>query len=63
MFRNTDVVAHEIKYITTQNINSQNIDNELLLCLSFSDRRAYIIEENKNECLRFALTENNRFLI
>ena len=37
MFRNTDVVAHEIKYITTQNINSQNIDNELLLCLSFSD--------------------------
>ena len=30
------------------------------LCLSFSDVDVYIIEENKNICLTFALTENNR---
>ena len=41
--------ALEIKYITKQNINNQNIDNELPLCFSFSDVDAYIIEENKNK--------------
>ena len=59
--KNTNVVAHEIKYITTQNINNQNIDNEIPLCLSFSDVDAYIIEENKY--LIFALTENNRKML
>ena len=58
--RNTDVVAHEIKYISTQNINNQNMNTELPLCLSFSDVRAYIIEENKNRYFAFALTKNNR---
>ena len=32
--RNTDVVILEIKYIMTQNINNQNIDNAVPLCLS-----------------------------
>ena len=57
---NTDVVIHEIKYIVTQNIDNQNIDLELPLCIGFSDVRVYIIEENENKYLIFALTENNR---
>ena len=68
--KNTDVVyvmyfvyAHEIKYIITQNIDNQNIDNELPLCLSFNDIDAYIIEENKNKYLIFALAKNNRKLL
>ena len=44
--KNTDVAAHEIKYIITQNIDNQNIDTELPLCLSFRNVDAYIIEEN-----------------
>ena len=55
--KNTDIVAHEIKFITKQNIADQYINNELPLC--FSDIRAYIIEENKDKYLVFALTENN----
>ena len=47
--KNTGIVAHEVKYITTQNINNKNIDNELPLCLSFTDVDAYIIEKNKNK--------------
>ena len=51
-----------------QSINNQNIDNEIPLCLSFSDVDAYIIECNSNEynsteCngkYLFALTENNK---
>ena len=39
---------------TKQNIADQYIDNELPLCFSFSDIKAYIIEEN------IALTENNK---
>ena len=58
--KNTNSVAHEIKYIITQNIDNENIDNELLFCLSFNDIDAYIIEENENKYLIFALTENNR---
>ena len=58
--KNTDVVAHEIKYIITQNIDNQNIDNQLPLCLSFNDIDACIIEENKNKYLIFVLTENNK---
>ena len=57
--KNTYVVAHEIKYIITQNIDNQNIDNELPLRLSFINVDAYIIEENENKYLIFALTENN----
>ena len=49
--KNTDVVPNEIKYITTQNTDNQNINNELPLCISFSDVRAYIIEENKDKSL------------
>ena len=55
--KNTDVVTHEIKYIIMQNVDGQNIDNELPLCLNFSNIDAYIIEENKNKYLIFALTE------
>ena len=47
--KNTDADVHEIKYITTQNVNNQNFDNELPLFPSFSNVRAYIIEENKNK--------------
>ena len=51
-----------------QSINYQNIDNEVPLCLSFSNVDAYIIEENENEnknesenrYLIFPLTENNK---
>ena len=58
--KNTDVVIYEIKYITTQSINNQDIDNEVLLCLSFTDVDACIIEDNENKYLRFALTGNNK---
>ena len=33
--KNTDIVAHEIKYITKQNIADQYIDKELPLCFIF----------------------------
>ena len=58
--KNTDIDAHKIKYIITQNINNQNNDNGLPLCFSFSNVDTYIIEENKNKYLIFALTENNK---
>ena len=61
--KNTDVVAHEIKYITTKNINNQNVDNEHPLCISFYNVDAYVIKENENEYLIFALTENNRKIL
>ena len=60
---NTDVVSHEIKYIIMQNIDNQNIDNELPLCLSFNDTDSYIIEENKNKYLIFVLKENNKKML
>ena len=43
-----------------QNINNQNIDKEVPLCLSFSNADAYIIEESRNKFLNLALTENNK---
>ena len=43
-----------------QSINNQNIDREVPLSLSFSNVDAYIIEENENKYLIFALTENNK---
>ena len=43
-----------------QNINNQNIDKEVPLCLSLSDIYAYIIEENENKYLILDLTENNK---
>ena len=46
--KNTDAFVYEIKYITMQSINNQNIDGEIPLCLVFSDVDAYIIEENEN---------------
>ena len=58
--KNTDVVPHETKYIITQNIDNQNIDNELPLCLSFNVIDAYLIEGNENKYLIFSLTENNK---
>ena len=58
--KNTDAVIYEIKYIMIQSINNQNIDRGIPLCLSFSDIEAYIIEENENKYLVFALTENNK---
>ena len=45
--KNTGAVIYEIKCITMQSINIQNIDRGIPLCLSFSDVDAYIIEENK----------------
>ena len=61
--KNTNVVIHEIKYIITQNIDDQNIDNELPLCISFTDVDAYIIEENENKYLIFAFTENKKKML
>ena len=43
-----------------QSINNQNIDKKVPLCLIFSDVDAYIIEENENKYLIFALAENNK---
>ena len=43
-----------------KNIINQTIENELSLCLNFSDVNAYIIEENENKYLIIALTKNNR---
>ena len=43
-----------------QSINNQNIDKGILLCFSFSDVDAYIIEENENKYLIFVLTEKNK---
>ena len=43
-----------------QSINNQNIDREVPRSLSFSNVDAYIIEENENKYLIFALTENNK---
>ena len=58
--KNTDAVAYEIKHITMQRLNNQNIDRGILLRISFSDADAYITEENENKYLIFTLTENNR---
>ena len=58
--RNTDFVIYEIKYIMMQSSNNKNIDRETPLCLSFYNVDTYIIEENENKYLIFALTENNR---
>ena len=43
-----------------KSVNNQNIDRGIPLCLSFSDVDAYIIEENENEYLIFALTEHKK---
>ena len=43
-----------------RSINNRNIDRGIPLCLSFSDVDAYILEENENKYLVFALTENNK---
>ena len=43
-----------------QSIKNQNIARGISLCLNFSDVDAYIIEENQNKYLIFALTEDNK---
>ena len=58
--KNINAVIYGIKYIMMQSINSQNRDRGIPLCLSFSNVDAYIIEENENKYLIFALTENNK---
>ena len=58
--KNTDVVMYEIKYIMMQSVNSQNIDREIPLCLSFNNVDVYIIEENEDKYLILTLTENNK---
>ena len=58
--KNTDDVIYKIKNITMESINNQSIDREVPLCFSFSNVDAYIIEENENKYLIFALTENNK---
>ena len=60
LHKNTGIIIHEVKYIILENINNQNIDIEVLLCLSFSNADAYIIKESENEFLILALTENNK---
>ena len=46
-----------------QSINNQNIERLIPLCLSFNNVDAYIIEENKNKYLIFALTENTKNML
>ena len=58
--KTTDAFVYKIKYITMQSINNQNIDKKIPLCLSFSDVDAYIIGENENKYLIFALAQNNK---
>ena len=58
--KNTNTVSYEIKYVTMQNIDGQNIGEEVPLCLRFTDVDAYFIEENENKYLLFALTEHNK---
>ena len=53
--KDTHVVIYSIKYIMMEIINS-----EIPLCLRFSDVDAYIIEENGNKYLIFALTKKNK---
>ena len=60
MYKNTDVAAHEIKYIIAQSNDNQNIDNEVPLCLSFNGVDAYLMEGNENNYLIFVLTEKNK---
>ena len=57
---NNDAFVYEIKYTTMESIHNQNIDKENPLFLNFRDVDAYIIEENENKYLIFALTENNK---
>ena len=61
--KNTDAVIYEIRYITMQSFNNENIYGGIPLCLSFSDVDAYIIDENENKYLIFALTENNKNML
>ena len=58
--KKTDFFVYDVKYITMQSINNQNIDKEVPRCLSLSDIYAYIIEENENKYLILGLTENNK---
>ena len=58
-----DAVSYEIKYITMQSINNQNIDKEVPLYLSFSDVGVYIIAKNENKYLVFTLIENNKEML
>ena len=58
--KNTDTVINEIKYITMQSINNQNIDKEIPFCFSFTDVDVYIIEKNENKYLTFFVTEYNK---
>ena len=58
--KNTNTISYEIKYVTMQNINGQNIGEEVPLCLRFTDVDAYFIEENEKKYLLFALTEHNK---
>ena len=46
-----------------QSINNHNVDREILLRLIFSDVDTYIIGENKNKYIIFALTENNKIVL
>ena len=43
-----------------ESINNQNIYSQNPLCLSFSDKDAYIIEESRDKYLFFALTKKNK---
>ena len=51
-----EMVIYELKYITMQIINNQNIDREI----PRGDVDTYVIEENENKYLIFALTESNK---
>ena len=54
--KNANAVIYEIKYTMMKRVNNQNIDRGIPRCLCFSDVDAYIIEENENKYLIFALT-------
>ena len=59
--KNTDAFVYADVFARyEQKVYESEIDREIPLCLSFSDVGAYIIKENENKYLIFALTENNK---
>ena len=45
-YKNTGAVVYSIKYVMMKSINNQNIDNENILSLIFSDLDGHIIEKS-----------------
>ena len=61
LFKSTDAVIYNIRYIRIKSLEHINIDSESPLCIIFNDVDAYIIEENNGyKYLIFACTNKNK---